>query len=49
MGTICEHEFERRDNKYPDYSHTEYDLKAGLNLTIVKNVKIILKTKFSIR
>ena len=37
MSNICEHEFEQRDSKNPDYSQLEYDLYGKLDMTIRKN------------
>lgn len=39
MTKICEHEFEAKDPENPDYSMTEYDLYAKLDMTIRKNHK----------
>lgn len=36
MGRICEHMFERKNQK-TKYSLVEYDLYAKLNMTLVKN------------
>jgi len=37
MSKICIHEFEQRDSENPDYSQTEYDLYAKLDMSIRKN------------
>ncbi|MEM3786958.1 MAG: hypothetical protein QXP59_00590 [Saccharolobus sp.] len=36
---LCEHEFEERDPHNKNYSLLEYDLAAGLNLSLRKNFK----------
>lgn len=40
MAQISEQEFEEKDPNNSDYSMTEYDLYARLNMTLVKNHKL---------